>query len=225
MPTKLTYHRNGRITPKSDPSLLTDRERLFIREYLVDMNQTAAAKRVGLKNPSTSAGRMLKLPKVQKAILAAINQRADKLEITGEKVLQELAYSVFRDPLDLCDPKTGQLIVNDMRQIPKRMRSCIEGIEVDAFQNPETGEVRQKMKVKLTSKMAAMELAMKHLGLIEPVAQNVKVTVDWDRMYENGAGKPLNSPIEEKIRQVRALADNREVIDVESTPVTQNGNV
>lgn len=213
MPAKLTYKRNGRVTPKSDPSLLTDRERLFIREYLVDMNQTAAAKRIGLKNPSTSAGRMLKLPKVQKELTRLMHQREEKLEITGDKVLQELAYSVFRDPLDLCDPKTGQLIVNDMRQIPKRMRSCIEGIEVDASQNTETGEIRQKMKIKLTSKMASMELAMKHLGLIEPVQQNVKVTVDWERMYNNGAEMPQSSPIEDKINAMRRLADNSNVID------------
>ncbi len=216
MASKLTYKRNGRVTPKSDPSLLTDREQLFIREYLVDMNQTAAAKRVGLKNPGTSAGHMMKLPRVQKAILKVINDRAEKLEITGEKVLQELAYSVFRDPLDLCDPKTGQLIVNDMRQIPKRMRSCIEGIEVDAFQNPETGEIRQKMKIKLTSKMAAMELAMKHLGLIEPVEQNVKVTVDWDRLYQDGSQTRQSTPIEDRIAAVRNLTDTRNIIDVEA---------
>lgn len=198
---------------KSDPNLLSDKETLFVKEYLVDMNQSAAAKRVGFNSPSTAAGKLMKLPRIQKAILAHINHRADKLEITGEKVLQELAYSVFRDPLDLCDPKTGQLIVNDMRQIPKRMRSCMEGIEVESFTNPETGEIRQKMKIKLTSKMQSIELAMKHLGLIEPVAQNVKVTVDWDRLYQDGASGVQSTPIEDRINAVRRLADNSNVID------------
>lgn len=204
---------------KSDPSLLSDKETMFVKEYLVDMNQSAAARRVGVKNPSTYAGSLMKLPRIQKAILAHINHRAEKLEITSEKVLQELAYSVFRDPLDLCDPKTGQLIVNDMRQIPKRMRSCMEGIEVEAFTNPETGEIRQKMKIKLTSKMAAMELAMKHLGLIEPVETNVKVTVDWDKLYQDGSKSHQSTPIEDRIAAVRNITDARNIIDVESVSI------
>ena len=216
-PTKMMYSKAK--GSKMDPNLLTDKETLFIKEYLVDMNQAAAARRVGFKNPSTSAGKLMKLPRVQKAILSQINHRAEKLEITSEKVLQELAYSVFRDPLDLCDPKTGQLIVNDMRQIPKRMRSCMEGIEVEAFTNPETGEIRQKMKIKLTSKMAAMELAMKHLGLIEPIEQNVKVTVDWDRLYQDGSQTKQSTPIEDRIAAVKNLVDARGIIDVESTPI------
>lgn len=219
MAARLVLKKNKRVSSKTNPDLLTERETLFVREYLVDCNQTAAAKRVGLKNPCSSAGKLMKLPRVQKAISKLIHDRAEKLEITSEKVLQELAYSVFRDPLDLCDPKTGQLIINDMRNIPKRMRACIEGIEVDSFRNEETGEVRQKMKLKLTSKVQALDLAMKHLGLFEATEQNVKVSIDWDQMYQNGANKQQLTPIEQRIAEVRALADKNGAIDVESTPI------
>ena len=206
---------------KTTPDTLSDKEELFIHEYLVDLNIGAAAKRIGiLKNPTTVGGRMLKLPRVQKALTKLMKVREEKVDIIAKDVLQELAYSVFRDPLDLCDPKTGQLIVNDMRQIPKKMRACIEGIEVEAFTDAETGNVRQKMKLKLTSKMAAMELAMKHLGLIEPVSQNVKVTVDWDRLYQDGAGVTQSTPIEDRINAVKNLVDNTNVIDSVCEKVT-----
>ena len=221
MSSKTIYHKsNGKLTkPGNNETGLSDREKLFVREYLIDLNQTAAARRVGIKNPLKTGNEMFKLPRVQKELAKLRDARTDRLELVADSVLQELAYSVYRDPMDLCDPKTGQLIVNDMRQIPKRMRSCIEGIEVESFTDAETGNVRQKMKIKLTSKLGATELAMKHLGLLAPVEHNVKHSLDWEQMYQDNSTKTMLTPAEEKIAQVKALVDNSNVVDAEYSKV------
>lgn len=69
---------------------LTDKQQLFIKEYLVDMNASAAMRRAGYtsKNPDVDASKLLVNPSIKSEIDKAIKARADKTGITAEYVLQ-----------------------------------------------------------------------------------------------------------------------------------------
>lgn len=54
----------------------------------------------------------------------------------------------------------------------------------------------------MTPKLQAIELAMKHFGLLKPIEHTVKMTVDWDRLYEDGSADPMADPVAERIRKL-----------------------
>ena len=72
---------------------------LFVQEYLVDLNATAAAKRAGY-SPKTaySIGQEnLKKPELKSAIQQAKKARRERTFITQDRILLELAAAAFAD--------------------------------------------------------------------------------------------------------------------------------
>jgi phage terminase small subunit len=72
--------------------LITPKQEAFVREYLVDLNATKAAIRAGY-SPKTAAqtgAENLTKPVIQARIEAAMEERAQKVEVTAEQVLARL---------------------------------------------------------------------------------------------------------------------------------------
>ena len=76
---------------------LTDKQKRFVDEYLVDLNATAAAKRAGYSEKSASriAIELLNKTHVSAEIQKRQAKLRGKLEITQERVLEELAAIAF----------------------------------------------------------------------------------------------------------------------------------
>lgn len=72
---------------------LTPKQRLFVHEYLVDLNATQAAIRAGYskKTADTQGPRLLGNVGVRKAIEAARERRENKAIMTREEILEELS--------------------------------------------------------------------------------------------------------------------------------------
>lgn len=77
---------------------LTDRQKEFVRQYLVDLNATKAAIRAGYSERTAySVGqRLLKNVEIQRAVAAAQAQRARRVEVTQDYVLSNLVEVVER---------------------------------------------------------------------------------------------------------------------------------
>ena len=73
------------------------RQQFFILEYLVDLDATAAAIRAGYARRSAKrqAARLLRQPAIAGAIHRAMAERAQRVGITCEKVLDEYAKLAF----------------------------------------------------------------------------------------------------------------------------------
>ena len=71
---------------------LTEKQKKFCREYLVDLNATQAAIRAGYskKTATVIANETLSLPYLQEHLQKMMNKRAEKTEITAEMVLQDI---------------------------------------------------------------------------------------------------------------------------------------
>lgn len=75
---------------------LTDKQKRFVEEYLVDLNATQAAIRAGYSEQTAySIGqRLLKKVEVQEAIQQAQNKRSERTQITQDEVIRRLIENV-----------------------------------------------------------------------------------------------------------------------------------
>ena len=69
---------------------MTPKQEAFVREYLVDLNATAAALRAGYnaKTAHSTGHENLRKPEIAAAIQAEMNKRAERTKITADYVLQ-----------------------------------------------------------------------------------------------------------------------------------------
>lgn len=76
---------------------LTNKQAAFVREYLIDLNATQAAIRAGYskKTAGVIGDENLKKPDIANAIRKATQKRAEKTEITAERVLTEIGKIAF----------------------------------------------------------------------------------------------------------------------------------
>lgn len=157
-------------------NVLTEKQAAFAREYLIDLNGTQAAIRAGFSKPS--AGRqavdLLQKPHVRAAIQAAMDARANRTEITAERVLQEIARLAFCDPRAFYD-EDGTVV--PVPKLSADAAACIVGFDVEEVQVGEKPLVRTK-KLRLASKVAALELAARHLKLLTDRSETRAVDKD-----------------------------------------------
>ena len=138
---------------------LTDKQKLFVREYLVDLNATAAAERAGYsaKTSRSQGQRLLTNVDIQKAVQDAMKHREARTEVTQDRVVEELAKIAFGDATDFAAVEDGAVVIKDTKDLPRDQRAAIAGIK------------RGKNGIEVTryDKMRALELLGKHLGLFD----------------------------------------------------------
>ena len=78
---------------------LTDKQRTFVEEYLVDLNATQAAIRAGYSEKTAKDIGCQNLAKlyIQDAIALAMDERSERTEITSDNVLKEIAKIGFSE--------------------------------------------------------------------------------------------------------------------------------
>ena len=139
---------------------LTEKQRLFVEEYLIDLNATQAAIRAGYsaKTADVQGSRMLGNVKVQQAIAEAMAKRSKRTGVNQDRVVLELAKLAFVKMTDLVDSE-GRIKTDATDDD----LSCIESIKYKESDNEYGGSVERE--VKISSKLKALELLGKHLGM------------------------------------------------------------
>jgi len=144
-------------------------EEIFAAAYLKTLNQYTAAQEAGFigtdKKARTFATGMMKSRAVRKLIREGAAGRAEKLNLHGNAVLNELMLVGFADIGDAFD-EDGNLL--PLHEMPESIRRTIAGFEVhELFEG--TGEDRSKVgvlkKVKFLDKQRGLELLGKHRKL------------------------------------------------------------
>lgn len=161
---------------------LTPKQQAFVREYLVDLNASAAARRAGYSERTAGSigDENLKKPEIRRAIDAALKRRAERVEVSQDHVLRSLLEIANVDVAEAFD-ESGQL--KPIHEIPPAVRRAISGIEVDELfegRGEERTRVGVTRKVKFWPKVQSLELLGKHL----------KLFVDRQQL-ENPDGSPL----------------------------------
>lgn len=155
---------------------LSDRQKLFIAEYLKDLNATDALVRAGYSKVAANGyqNRYKNDPKVKAAIEFMMKERMERTIIDGDKILQEINRIAIQDPRKAFDKYCNLLPVH---QWPDEMAACISSIEVVELKDKEGNVYGELKKVKFWDKVKALDLAMKHLGLNAPKKLEVSGTI------------------------------------------------
>lgn len=170
---------------------LNDRQERFVDEYLVDLNATAAAKRAGYseKTARSQGQRLLTNVDIQAAIQKRQARLQGKLEITQERVLEELAAIAFANGTDFATiNRNGLVRLVPTDDLPEDKKKAVASIK----------EGQYGTEVKLHDKVKALELLGKHLGVFDS---------------GNGPGNEQENNIFEVIDQ-----STREEIDTDEIP-------
>lgn len=139
-----------------------ERQAAFIREYLVDLNATQAAIRAGYspKSANINGPRLLSDARIQAAVTAAKQERAEKVGYTAQRVLQRHAEIDEMDVADILDAG-GDLL--PIKQWPAVWRKTISGIEITTLGSGDNIAILKK--VKWPDKLRNLELLGRHVDV------------------------------------------------------------
>jgi phage terminase small subunit len=166
----MSVKRNHKLNPK---------QRLFVKEYLADLNATAAAIRSGYsaKNAGKIGPAMLGNSRISVEIQSQMDKRSQRTEIKADNVLQEIAKLAFSNMLDyMAANSEGQMDI-DLSRLTREQAAAIQEITVDTTGGSGDGERRKvlRTKFKLADKGLNLERLGRHLKLF---TDKIEVSTD-----------------------------------------------
>lgn len=138
---------------------MTKKQKLFVEEYLIDLNATQAAIRAGY-SPETAGSigsENLKKPEIRARIDKAMAERSKRTGINQDRVLQELAKIGFANIIDVVDPVTAKVLPDAKEED----LACIQSIKI------KPNEWGIEREVKMYDKKAALVDIGRHLGMFK----------------------------------------------------------
>ena len=135
---------------------LSPKQKLFVSEYLVDLNATQAAARAGYskKTAHRIGAENMQKPAIVAAIKEAMANREKRTLVTADAVVAELAKIGFANMQDYVGESFS---VQDIQGLTRDQAAAIQEITIDG----------DKVRFKLADKRAALVDIGRHLGIFE----------------------------------------------------------
>ena len=148
---------------------LTPKQKMFVAEYLVDLNASAALKRAGYKsnNPDVDGYKLLVSPSIQAEIQGAMKAREKRTLVTQDMVVAELAKMGFSNIGKYAKWSGESVSLEPSEALGEDELACVAEVSQTATQNGNS------VKFKLHDKKGALELLGRHLGMF---TENLNVT-------------------------------------------------
>lgn len=148
---------------------LTDKQEMFCREYLIDLNATQAAIRAGYseKTANEQGARLLANVSVQIRISELKGQRNDRIDVDADYVLMRL-FEI--DQMDVLDILLANGELKPIKDWPKVWRTTLSGMDVTEMAGDAAGLLK---KIKWPDKVKNLELLGKHVT-VQAFKDNVK---------------------------------------------------
>lgn len=148
---------------------MSEKHQRFVEEYLLDLNATQAAIRAGYSAATaySQGQRLLKHVEVKKAIAAAKKARAERMAISQDRVLLELARIAYFDIRKTVDANGAPIPIRDL---DADTAAAIAGIDVfEQYEQVDGERVLTGLlkKYKVFDKNTAVTNAMRHLGMLK----------------------------------------------------------
>lgn len=147
---------------------LTDKEKRFCEEYVIDLNATQAATRAGY---SAATARQIGSENLTKLdileYLGSLQKEiSDRNGNLAQRVIEELSKVGFSNIQDFTGVGNE---VKDLSEIDPQRAAAIAGVKksTTTFGDEKTGGVKEVVEFKLWDKVAALEKLGRHLGIFE----------------------------------------------------------
>lgn len=182
---------------------LTDKQRQFCKEYVVDFNATQAAIRAGYaKNGARqTAHKLVSNTDIQAAIKHEATRRAEAAEVSAERVVAELARVGFANMADYMVVGEDGLPRLNWREVTRDQAAALSQVTVDVVgaAEDEDDDERpvQRVRFKLESKISALEKLGKYFGLFTDKVQH-------SGSLELTGERPEHRPSDEELEQIIA---------------------
>lgn len=143
------------------------RQKVFVKEYLLDFNATRAATAAGYSKKSARfiGNENLTKPYIQKAIQNSHETRLERLGISSDRVLRELA---FADPRKFFNDDGSAKAISELDD---DTAAALAGLEQTELKSEESDVYGFTKKIKLADKGINLERLGKHLGLFKESAR------------------------------------------------------
>jgi phage terminase small subunit len=154
--------------PKNTLPELTQKQAIFIEEYLIDLNGAQAAIRAGY-SPNTAkeqAFDLLTRPHIKAALSKAMEARVSRTKITADRVLEEIGRIAFFDPRRMYKPDGNLKAVVELDDDTAAVVAGLEATEEFEGSGDSRKVSGMTKKVRLADKVAALTLAARHLGML-----------------------------------------------------------
>ena len=148
---------------------LTDKQKMFCREYLIDLNATQAAIRAGYseKTARASGCENLTKPDIQNRIAELKAERNEQVNVDAAYVLRRL---IEIDEMDVLDILLANGELKPIKDWPKVWRTTLSGMDVAEMAGDAAGLLK---KIKWPDKVKNLELLGKHVT-VQAFKDNVK---------------------------------------------------
>ena len=176
---------------------LTEKQKIFVNEYLVDLNATRAYKVAypNVKKDDTAAvngNRLLRNAKVKEYLDERMKEREKRTEITQDKVLEELAAIAFSNGSkyakvieEIVYDENGEVLLDHNGNIVKQ--KVVELVLTDELSETDKKAIasikrgKNGIEISTCDKVRALELLGKHLGMFK---EKVEVSGNINNPYE-----------------------------------------
>ena len=168
---------------------LTNKQKAFIEEYMIDLNATQAAIRAGYKEKAAymTGAENLRKPQIQEELQRRMREREIRTEITQDKVLKELAKIGFADIKDYLSFRTAKTVVARDKETGEpiidyaQIIEVVDSSEVDGSMIQEVSlSSKGVFSFKLHDKMSALDKIGKHLGMFIDKVESTNVNLNKD---------------------------------------------
>ncbi|WP_288725727.1 terminase small subunit [uncultured Enterobacter sp.] len=152
---------------------LTDKQELFAREFIVDLNATQAAIRAGYSEKSSrnQGARMMANDDILDRIAELKAERNEQVGVDAAYVLRRLTEIDQMDVLDIL-LASGEL--KPIKDWPKVWRTTLSGMDVVEMASADSAALLKK--IKWPDKVKNLELLGKHVN-VQAFKENIKTEI------------------------------------------------
>jgi len=179
--------RKGRRSGDGERGSLTPKREAFWRAYLELGNGSEAyrrcfsTERMSPKTVNEKASRLLADPRIAARLAEAQAKIAEKHAVTVDRIIAEYTKIAFADAGDFFDWGPDGVTVKDKDELTPDQRAVVSEVSQTVTENGGT------IRVKLHSKMDALEKLGRHLGMFKEAANPVDVRLEVNINEVRGA--------------------------------------
>jgi phage terminase small subunit len=162
---------------------LTLQQQRFCDEYLVSFNAYRAAVCAGYSENTARKAELLHLPKIQAYLKVGMAKNAERLQVTHDMILRELAKIAFSNMGNYYDDTAT---LKPMYALTSDEKAAISQYQIMDSLDQDGNRVGELSRIKLHNKMSALDKIARHVGFYSEKTQESRAkNQDDEQKAEN----------------------------------------